>query len=122
MVAFGALFADDYTNHQMSAAVPPPPPGAPVKSAKQGSIDFFAARVAGIPDLHVTVEVQVLTADKVAASFVYAGTHGGTYMGVAATGKPLRFTSCDIFRIANGKFAEHWGMGDIAGILAQLHA
>jgi steroid delta-isomerase-like uncharacterized protein len=121
MVAFGALFADDYTNHQVSAAAPPPP-GPPTKTAKQASVDFFAARVAGIPDLHVTVEVQVITADKVAASFVYAGTHGGTYFGVAPTGKPLRFTSCDIFRIQNGKFAEHWGMGDIAGILAQLHA
>jgi predicted SnoaL-like aldol condensation-catalyzing enzyme len=32
----------------------------------------------------------------------------------------LRFTSCDIFRVADGKIAEHWGMGDIAGTLAQL--
>jgi predicted SnoaL-like aldol condensation-catalyzing enzyme len=28
--------------------------------------------------------------------------------------------SCDIFRLADGKIAEHWGMGDIAGVLAQL--
>jgi predicted SnoaL-like aldol condensation-catalyzing enzyme len=32
----------------------------------------------------------------------------------------MRFTSCDIFRVANGKFAEHWGMGDIAGQLAEM--
>jgi ketosteroid isomerase-like protein len=121
LAAFGALFADDYVNHQVSAAAPPPP-GPPAKTVKQGSVDFYAARIAGIPDLRVTVEVQVLTADKVAASFVYAGTHGGTYFGVAPTGKQLRFTSCDIFRVQNGKIAEHWGMGDIAGIVAQLHA
>jgi predicted SnoaL-like aldol condensation-catalyzing enzyme len=29
-------------------------------------------------------------------------------------------TSCDIFRLADGKIAEHWGMGDVAGVLAQL--
>ena len=58
--------------------------------------------------------------DKVAASFVYSGTHGGTYFGIAPTGRPLRFTSCDIFLVRNGLIAEHWGMGDIAGVLAQL--
>jgi len=57
-----------------------------------------------------------------AASFVYEGTHTATYLGVPATGRRLRFTSCDIFRIANGKLVEHWGMGDIAGIMAQLKA
>ena len=60
--------------------------------------------------------------DKVAASFVYEGTHQGVYFGVAPTGKKLRFTSCDIFRVADGLIAEHWGMGDIAGVLAQLKA
>ena len=43
------------------------------------------------------------------------GTHGGTYFGIAPTGRPLRFTSCDIFLVRNGLIAEHWGMGDIAG-------
>ena len=42
------------------------------------------------------------------------------YVGIAPTGRPLRFTSCDIFRVKNGQCAEHWGMGDIAGVLAQL--
>jgi predicted ester cyclase len=56
----------------------------------------------------------------VAASFVYTGTHNGIYFGVAPTGKALRFTSCDIFRVQDGLIAEHWGMGDIAGVLAQL--
>jgi predicted ester cyclase len=121
MVAFASLFADDYTNHQVSAAAPPSP-GPSTKTAKQGSVDFFAARLAAMPDLKVAVEASVITADKVAASFVYTGTHRGVYFGIAPTGRPLRFTSCDIFRVQNGKFVEHWGMGDIAGILAQLRA
>ncbi len=121
LVAFAALFGADYVNHQVSAAAPPPP-GPPTKTQKQGSVDFFAARIAGMPDLHVTVEASVITADKIAASFVYTGTHGGTYFGIPATGRALRFTSCDIFRVQNGLLVEHWGMGDIAGILAQLRA
>jgi steroid delta-isomerase-like uncharacterized protein len=117
MAAFAALFADDYVNHQISAAAPPPAPG---KSPKQATVDFFAARLAGIPDLKVMVEARVVSSDRAAASFVYTGTHGSTYFGVTPTHRPLRFTSCDIFSVRNGRIVEHWGMGDIAGVLAQL--
>ena len=119
IAAFATFFAEDYVNHQMSAAAPAPPPG---RSPKQATVGFFAARLAGIPDLKVAVETTVASNDMVAASFVYTGTHGGTYFGIAPTGRPLRFTSCDIFRVKNGQCAEHWGMGDIAGVLAQLRA
>ena len=115
--AFAALFADDYVNHQRSAASPPPPSGI---TPKQGSVGFFAARLKGLPDLAVAIEAVVATDDMVAASFVYSGTHRGLYLGVPPTGKALRFTSCDIFAVRNGKFAEHWGMGDTAGALAQM--
>jgi Predicted ester cyclase len=119
IAAFATLFAEDYVNHQMSAAAPAPPPD---RSPKQATVGFFAARLAGVPDLKVTVETTVASNDMVAASFAYTGTHGGTYFGIAPTGRPLRFTSCDIFRVKNGQCAEHWGMGDIAGVLAQLRA
>jgi len=116
---FAALFADDYVNHQKSAAAPKPAPGA---SAKQATVGFFAARLRGMPDLSVAIEISLASGDLAAASFVYTGTHRGEYFGVAPTGKSLRFTSCDIFRIRDGRIAEHWGMGDIAGTLAQLKA
>ncbi len=119
MQGFAVLFAEDYRNHQVSAAAPPPPAG---KTQKQATVDFFAARLAGMPDLRVSVEAMVAAADKVAASFVYAGTHGGPLYGVAPTGRALRFTSCDIFRVRDGVIAEHWGMGDIAGVLAQIRS
>ena len=119
MAAFADLFAEDYVNHQRSAASPAPPAG---KSQKQGTLAFFQARLTGIPDLRVSIETSLAAGDKAAASFVYEGAHGGVYYGVAPTGRPMRFTSCDIFRVRDGRIAEHWGMGDIAGVLAQLKA
>jgi steroid delta-isomerase-like uncharacterized protein len=116
MQAFAALFADDYINHQVSAAAPSP---AGV-SAKQGTVAFFAHRVEALAGLKVGVEASLAQGDLCAASFVYEGVHQAVYYGVAPTGRKLRFTSCDIFRIAQGRIAEHWGMGDIAGVLAQL--
>ena len=115
--AFAALYAEDFINHQTSAAAPPPAAGV---TPKQGAVAVFAARLKGIPDLKVAIEVLVATKDHVAASFVYTGTQQGVLLGVPPTGKSLRFTSCDIFRVAGGKIAEHWGMGDIAGVLAQI--
>jgi ketosteroid isomerase-like protein len=117
--AFAALFADGYVNHQLSAAAPPPAAG---KTAKQVTVGLFTARLAGIPDLQVAVEAVVASPDMVAASFVYTGTHGGPLLGVAPTGRQLRFTSCDIFAVRNEQIAEHWGMGDIAGVLAQIRS
>ncbi len=114
--AFSDLFADDYVNHQTSAAAPPPSG----MSAKAATVAFFAARLKGLPDLKVTIQASLAEEDRVAASFQYEGRHDGVYYGVEPTGKRILFTSCDIFRIADGRIAEHWGMGDIAGIIAQL--
>ncbi len=115
---FSALFADSYINHQQSAAAPPPANVRP----KQATVAFFKARLTAMPDLKVAIEVVVADKDHVAASFVYSGTHKAVYFGVAPTGRALRFTSCDIFRVADRRIVEHWGMGDIAGVLAQLRA
>ena len=117
IAGFAALFAEDYLNHQTSAAAPPPAPGV---APRQATVGFFAGRLKGLPDLSVAIEAMVAADDKVAASFVYSGTHDGPYLGVPPTGRKLRFTSCDIFRIRDGLIAEHWGMGDIAGTLAQM--
>ncbi len=116
MQAFAALFADDYVNHQNSAAAPAPSG----KSSKQSTIAFFANRVDALAGLTVTIEASLAQGDLCAASFLYEGEHQRVYYGVAPTGRKLRFTSCDIFKVVEGKIVEHWGMGDIAGVLAQL--
>jgi len=116
MKAFGELFADDYVNHQNSAAAPAPSG----KSVKQATLDFFQNRVNAMSDLRVSIEASLASGDKAAASFLYEGTHDGQYFGFQPTGHALRFTSCDIFRVRDGRIAEHWGMGDIAGVIAQL--
>jgi predicted ester cyclase len=116
MKAFADLFAEDYVNHQISAAAPAPAG----KSMKRATVEFFTNRVNALSGLTVSVETSLAEGDKCAASFVYEGVHDAVYYGYAPTGRKLRFTSCDIFRVAEGKIAEHWGMGDIAGVLAQL--
>jgi len=114
--AFAALLSPNYVNHQFSAASPPPA-GVSTKSL---TVKLFHARLDGMADLKVVADKIVTKGDSCAANFVYEGTHTGVYMGVPPTGKHLRFSSCDIFRVENGLIVEHWGMGDIAGLMAQL--
>lgn len=116
MRAFAALLADDYVNHQVSAAAR----GPTGVTAKQATVAFFTHRVEALAGLKVSIEASLSQGDLCAASFVYEGVHRAVYYGVAPTGRKLRFTSCDIFKVAHGKIVEHWGMGDIAGVLAQL--
>ena len=118
LTAFAALFSENYVNHQLSAAAPPPAG----KSPKQAQVAGITGRLAGIPDLKVEIEATVASGNIAAASFVYSGTHNGPLAGVAPTGRALRFTSCDIFRVQDGLIVEHWGMGDLAGVAAQLKA
>lgn len=115
--AFAALLSPNYVNHQFSAASPRAPAGL---SAKTLTVNLFQARLKGMANLKVVADKIVVNNDSCAANFIYEGTHTGDYMGVPPTGKNLRFSSCDIFRVEHGLIVEHWGMGDIAGLMAQL--
>jgi steroid delta-isomerase-like uncharacterized protein len=118
IAAFAALFAEDYEQHQTSAAAPPPRPGV---SAKQATVAYFAERLAALPGLVVSADPVVAAEDSVAANFTYTGMHLGAYFGVPPTGKRISFTSCDIFTIRGGLIAAHWGAADIAGLMRQLN-
>lgn len=115
--AFAALLSPNYVNHQFSAASPRPPAGL---STKALTVNLFHARLNGMANLKVVADKIVVNGNSCAANFIYEGTHTGMYMGVPPTGKHLRFSSCDIFRVEHGLIVEHWGMGDIAGLMAQL--
>ena len=43
-------------------------------------------------------------------------------MGVAATGRQVSFEFFHIFRLAEGRIVERWGLVDAMGLLTQLGA
>jgi steroid delta-isomerase-like uncharacterized protein len=48
------------------------------------------------------------------------GTHQGTFMGIAPTGKKVTIAAFETVRIANGKVVEHWGGPDTYDLLTQV--
>jgi steroid delta-isomerase-like uncharacterized protein len=96
------------------------PPDAP--SGMEGFKHFVTTFRAAFPDLTFTIEDMIAERDKVVARVTMRGTHKGDFMGVPATARGVDMDSIDIMRFADGKVVEHWGQGDVVGLLQQLGA
>lgn len=88
--------------------------------ALDGARQLVIAMRADFPDFRVTVEDVLAEGDKVVVRFTDSGTYQGDEFGVTATGKQVSWTGIDIFRIADGKIIEGWGVGDMLGLMRQL--
>lgn len=82
--------------------------------------DVWTVLLAGLPDLQLNVEDLIGEDDKVVARIVVTGTHRGVYMGVEPTGKSISYDEIFIFRFANGRVTETWGVVDVLSQMKQL--
>lgn len=62
---------------------------------------------AGFPDLKVTIEKQVAEGNLVCTHAWFEGTHTGGWLGIAATGKRVRFQNVSIDEVADGRVVQH---------------
>jgi predicted ester cyclase len=72
------------------------------------------------PDIHLTVEDMIAAGDKVVGRTTVTGTHHGEFMGVAPTGKSVTYNEIFIFRFANGRVVETWGVVDVYAQMKQI--
>ncbi len=72
------------------------------------------------PDFSNTVEELIAEGDRVVARLTYRGTSSGPIFGAPPTGKAIAYSGIALFRIASGKIAEGWVLGDVLGLLRQL--
>lgn len=75
---------------------------------------------AAFPDIRDTIEELVAEGEKVVVRWTSRGSHQGEFMGVAPTGRHVRFSGMRLFRIAENKIAESWVNIDQLGLLEQL--
>jgi len=92
----------------------------PQKSTLENFKMFMTMMHTGFPDMKIKVEDVISEGDKVVVRFRLTGTHKGMFMGMNATNKPIDIMAVDIFRMANGKFIEHWGFMDSGMMMQQL--
>ena len=105
--------AEDYLDHDIP------------RVGEGGRQELIAAVLgvrAAVPDIAPTLG-PVLAEGELAAVRVEAhGTHTGAPFppGIPATGRSITWKEVHIFRCADGRIAEHWGVFDLLGILRQL--
>jgi len=107
------ICSPEFVNHSA-------PPGIP---ADREGIKIVAAMFRrAFPDSYFTVEDTVAEGDKVATRKTFHGTHEGEFMGIPPSGRSVSMGLIDIVRILDGRFAEHWSMGDTLDMMRQLGA
>jgi len=82
--------------------------------------EVWATLHRAFPDLTVTIEDLIEEGDKLVARNTVTGTHQGEYMGVPPTGRSVKYNEIFVFRFANGRIAETWGVVDVLSQMKQL--
>jgi predicted ester cyclase len=89
------------------------------RAGQRQAVDYF---LTAFPELGHEIELIIAEDDLVAAHQRWVGIHGGEFLGVAATGRRVEFTSTAILRVRDGLIAEAWDEMDSGAILTQLAA
>lgn len=75
---------------------------------------------AAFPRYELIADDLVAEGDRVALRGTVKGHHTGELMGIPPTGKTVSLPVLLIYRLANGKIAEHWMGVDRLALLEQL--
>jgi steroid delta-isomerase-like uncharacterized protein len=99
-----------YVNH----GIPSPKPGP------EGFKEIIRQFTDSFPDMEITVEEVISDNETVATRGSWTGTNQGSFMNMPATGKHVKVSYMDFWKIENGKCVENWVQMDIAGLMQQL--
>ena len=112
------IVAEDFVQHTEGAGLADS--RDPEASGREATRAFFAALREGIPDYRIDIRRMVAEGDTVAVFAVVSGTHTGPLFGLPATGRPFTFATMDMFRVEDGRLAEHWDAVDRLGVMRRL--
>jgi steroid delta-isomerase-like uncharacterized protein len=110
---FEKLFANDFVDHT------PQPNTTP---DKDGVRQLYHTLRAAFPDFHAIIHWQAADGELVTTYKTYHGTHQGSFLGVAPTGRKIQFETVDVMRVHGGKITEHWGVANLFSLMQQLGA
>ena len=107
-----AVFAPDCVVHMT---------GVPVAFRGVGPWkEFVSGMLNAFPDLHFTMEDQLVQGDQVAFRWHATGTHTGALGAAPPTGKTVAVDGLILDRVVGGKVQERWEQWDQSMMLQQL--
>lgn len=96
--------------------VPFPGQGPGVEGVK----DVVRGMIVAFPDMHWSIGEQISEGEKVLTRFEWTGTHQGEFLGVPATGKPVRVWGMIIDRLEGERIKDTRMLMDAMGMMVQL--
>jgi steroid delta-isomerase-like uncharacterized protein len=108
------LVAENYVRHDLRPGDAPPGPAGQKAVAEKFRTAF--------PDVRLKLEALVAEGDLVAARWTMFGTNRGAWGDVPPTGRTVRFSGVNFFRIADNRIAEIWNVRDDLGLREQVGA
>jgi steroid delta-isomerase-like uncharacterized protein len=110
--ALDAITAPEFVNRNAL-------PGTPHGPA--GHRQVFERLWQAFPDAHFDIEHLAGDGDTVICIGTMSGTHEGTLLGVAATGRKVEWRQCHLYRFdESGRTVEHDAIRDDASLLRQF--
>ena len=87
---------------------------------KAGFLEFFRETFKAMPDFSYTIKKIVAEGDIVMMYSTTTATHMHEWLGNPPTGNKLNFNAVDIFRLEDGRIAEHWDVADTFKLFTQI--
>jgi predicted ester cyclase len=72
------------------------------------------------PQQQIIVDKIIVDGDTAAVLHTHIGKNTGPFMGIAPTGKQVKFEGLEMIRLIDGKVVEFWRHDDDAGLMRQL--
>ncbi len=91
-----------------------------VDQGREGFKAFFKNWFASVPSFNYELKKIIVNDDHVWVYGNYSGTQTHDWLGIPATNKDYSFDAVDIFRVEDGKLAEHWDVLDVYTLFKQL--
>lgn len=88
----------------------------------EGYISVLNMMRGAMPDVKREAEEFIAEGDKIMIRFTMSGTQTQPFMGIPATGKPVKVTAMNIYELRNGKIIREHGLPDLFSMLQQLGA
>ena len=107
--SFDRFIATDLINHTMGGSLD-----------REKWLNFDKAFLTACPDLKMVVKEQFAEDNRVVTYWDCHGTHTADFLGMPASGNPIRLTGISIDDIRNGKIAEHFALADFTQFMQQF--
>jgi len=111
--ALEQFYASDFVDHNAWPGIP---------TGIEGMRQTYNIILSAFTDVHVKIDDTVAEGDKIVVRFTADAMHTGEFMGIPATGKRISIMEIRIYRMADGKIVEHWGLMDTASLMQQLES